>query len=162
MGTDRSLGSPGLRRRRALGVPIDASAAEVKQAYRKTLLLWHPDKLEAQSGGDAARFRAAQEAWEMLGSETMRRVYDCGALPRREKPAVVPEPQPASEGSGQPGSGSMDVANWSYYPWLPWVPAMNPSRGASQGRRHYAGSVNYTSGRSPTGFGTAAEEQPSR
>ncbi|CAK9096194.1 DnaJ homolog subfamily C member 7 homolog [Durusdinium trenchii] len=48
----------------ALGVPIDASAAEVKQAYRKTLLLWHPDK----SGGDAARFRAAQEAWEMLGS----------------------------------------------------------------------------------------------
>eukprot|EP00913_Durusdinium_trenchii_P007400 g6959.t1 len=96
----------------ALGVPIDASAAEVKQAYRKTLLLWHPDK----SGGDAARFRAAQEAWEMLGSDTMRRVYDCGVLPRGRR-----------EGSATLGTS------------------------LAQGRRHYAGSVNYTTGRSPTG-----------
>ncbi|CAK9024402.1 unnamed protein product [Durusdinium trenchii] len=101
----------------ALGVPIDASAAEVKQAYRKTLLLWHPDK----SGGDAARFRAAQEAWEMLGSDTMRRVYDCGVLPRGRR-----EGSTASEGATLGTS-------------------------LAQGRRHYAGSVNYTTGRSPTG-----------
>ncbi|CAJ1430282.1 unnamed protein product, partial [Effrenium voratum] len=75
---------------RALQVPADATSAQVKQAYRKALLLWHPDK----SGGDAARFRAAQEAWETLGSEIMRRVYDCGSLGEKSRPRP-PAPGPA-------------------------------------------------------------------
>ncbi|CAE7038448.1 DNAJC30 [Symbiodinium sp. CCMP2592] len=70
---------------RALGIPADASSAEVKAAYRKALLLFHPDK----AGGDAERFRAVQEAWELIGTETMRRVYNFGALSVPARPTTT-------------------------------------------------------------------------
>eukprot|EP00931_Biecheleriopsis_adriatica_P108378 TRINITY_DN82689_c0_g1_i1.p1 TRINITY_DN82689_c0_g1~~TRINITY_DN82689_c0_g1_i1.p1 ORF type:complete len:319 (+),score=79.94 TRINITY_DN82689_c0_g1_i1:42-998(+) len=66
---------------RALGTACDCSDGEVRQAYRRAVLLWHPDK----PGGDLERFRAAQEAWEMLGSDTLRHVYDFGAVGGRER-----------------------------------------------------------------------------
>lgn len=35
-----------------LGVSQDASAAEVKKAYRKLAMLWHPDRIPANAGSD--------------------------------------------------------------------------------------------------------------
>jgi molecular chaperone DnaJ len=58
-----------------LGVSKSASAAEIKKAYRKKAIAHHPDK----NPGDAEaekKFKAAAEAYEVLGDEQKRAKYD--------------------------------------------------------------------------------------
>lgn len=54
-----------------LGVPKDASAADIKKAYRKLVMKEHPDK-----GGDPEKFKAIQAAYETLSDDDKRRAYD--------------------------------------------------------------------------------------
>src|SRR3954452_25533622 len=52
----------------ALGVPKNASADEIKEAYRKLVPQYHPDK----NPGDAAaetRFKEMQHAYDVLSDE---------------------------------------------------------------------------------------------
>ncbi len=55
-----------------LGVPRDASADEIKRAYRKLAHAYHPDK----PGGDEAKFREVNEAYRVLVDEKKRAQYD--------------------------------------------------------------------------------------
>ena len=58
-----------------LGVNKSASQAEIKKAYRKKAIQYHPDK----NPGDAeaeAMFKKAAEAYEVLGDEQKRSRYD--------------------------------------------------------------------------------------
>lgn len=58
-----------------LGVKEDASDEDIKKAYRKLSLKYHPDK----NVGDeffADRFREVQEAYEVLSDSEQRKVYD--------------------------------------------------------------------------------------
>ena len=57
-----------------LGVQRDASAADIKKAYRKQALLNHPDK----HGGDEARFIRVTVAYDVLRDEVKRSRYDRG------------------------------------------------------------------------------------
>jgi len=58
----------------ALGVPTDASADEIKRAYRKMARKFHPD---VSSGADAdAKFKAAGAAYEVLSDPEKRAAYD--------------------------------------------------------------------------------------
>ena len=60
-----------------LGVDRRASAAEIKKAYRKQALLSHPDK----NPGDevaASFFRKVAAAYDVLGNESKRALYDQG------------------------------------------------------------------------------------
>ena len=60
---------------RVLGVAKDASAAEVKTAYRKLARANHPDS----NPGDAKKhdtFKAVAEAYDVVGDETKRAKYD--------------------------------------------------------------------------------------
>jgi len=63
-----------------LGVCRDASDEELKRAYRKLALRWHPDK-HAQSDGAVqaeadARFKQLQDAWALLSVAETRAAYD--------------------------------------------------------------------------------------
>jgi molecular chaperone DnaJ len=55
-----------------LGIPRTASKEEVKKAYRAAAHKYHPDK----SGGDEAKFKEANEAYQVLGDEAKRAQYD--------------------------------------------------------------------------------------
>jgi len=55
-----------------LGVSKDASADEIKKAFRKAAVLHHPDK----EGGDEAKFKEINEAYEVLKDQQKRQRYD--------------------------------------------------------------------------------------
>lgn len=55
-----------------LGIKKDASADEIKKAYRKAAVKYHPDK----EGGDEAKFKEASEAYDVLKDSAKRQRYD--------------------------------------------------------------------------------------
>lgn len=55
-----------------LGVSKDASEDEIKRAYRRLAHKYHPDK----PGGDAARFKEINEAYQVLSNQKKRAEYD--------------------------------------------------------------------------------------
>ena len=55
-----------------LGVSRDASADDIKKAYRKMAHKYHPDK----QGGDEEKFKEINEAYQVLGNEQKRSQYD--------------------------------------------------------------------------------------
>uniref|UniRef100_A0A7S1VFB2 J domain-containing protein n=1 Tax=Grammatophora oceanica TaxID=210454 RepID=A0A7S1VFB2_9STRA len=56
---------------KTLGVPKDASASQLKKAYRKLALKHHPDK-----GGSEEKFKEITEAYDVLGDDEKRKRYD--------------------------------------------------------------------------------------
>ncbi|MET3530788.1 molecular chaperone DnaJ [Chryseobacterium flavum] len=58
-----------------LGISQDASEEDVKKAYRKLSLKYHPDKND-NDDFFADRFREIQEAYETLSDPVRRRTYD--------------------------------------------------------------------------------------
>lgn len=63
----------------ALGVKRTANREEIKKAYHKLALKYHPDKSKATNA--AERFRCINEAYEILKDEHKRDVYDRFDLP---------------------------------------------------------------------------------
>ncbi len=55
-----------------LGIAKGASADEIKKAFRKLAVKYHPDK----EGGDEAKFKEANEAYEVLKDSSKRQRYD--------------------------------------------------------------------------------------
>jgi len=55
-----------------LGVSKSASADEIKKAFRKAAVKYHPDK----EGGDEAKFKEVNEAYEVLKDQQKRQRYD--------------------------------------------------------------------------------------
>lgn len=58
-----------------LGVEKSASQDEIKKAYRKNALKYHPDKNPGDSQAEA-QFKRISEAYEVLSDEQKRQVYD--------------------------------------------------------------------------------------
>ncbi|XP_063986579.1 DPH4 homolog [Diachasmimorpha longicaudata] len=50
----------------------DSSQDEIKRAYRRLALLYHPDK----SSTNSKKFQALEEAWRILSDPESRRKYD--------------------------------------------------------------------------------------
>lgn len=57
-----------------LGVTKNASAQEIKTAYRKLALKWHPDR--NKTAGAAERFKEINRAFEVLSDSKKKEAYD--------------------------------------------------------------------------------------
>ena len=58
-----------------LGVDKKASAAEIKKAYRKLAIKYHPDKNPGSKEAEE-KFKEAAEAYSVLSDEQKRQQYD--------------------------------------------------------------------------------------
>ena len=58
----------------SLGVSSSASLADIKKAFRQQASLHHPDR--NSDPGAPARFRAVQEAYDVLSDDGKRLAYD--------------------------------------------------------------------------------------
>ena len=60
-----------------LGVPKNASEDEIKKAYRKLAMKYHPDRNQGEEAKKAEeKFKEAKEAYEMLSDGQKRAAYD--------------------------------------------------------------------------------------
>jgi DnaJ-class molecular chaperone len=77
-----------------LGISQNATADEVRSAFRRLAKQFHPD----HHTGSSARFREIQEAYAVLGNRRRRRDYERSIrkiLPKRPlRPSAYPEPEP--------------------------------------------------------------------
>ena len=59
-----------------LGVSKTASADEIKKAYRKQALEWHPDRHKDNKEAAEKKFKEINEAYQVLGDPGKRQQYD--------------------------------------------------------------------------------------
>ena len=59
-----------------LGVPRNASDAEIKKAYRKLAMQYHPDRNPGKEKWANEKFKEINEAYGVLGDPQKRRQYD--------------------------------------------------------------------------------------
>jgi molecular chaperone DnaJ len=85
-----------------LGVNRDASEEDIKKAYRKLAMKYHPDR-NPDSKESEDRFKEAKEAYEVLSEPDKRRAYDAYGH------AGV-NPQMGGMGHGDPGFGGFAEA----------------------------------------------------
>ena len=77
-----------------LGVPLDAAPEEIRSAFRKLALQYHPDQLRE---AEAARFREISEAYEVLSDPVRRARYDRGLRRSPARPIGADTRAPAAE-----------------------------------------------------------------
>ena len=59
-----------------LGVNKTASADEIKKAYRKQALEWHPDRHKDEKEAAEKRFKEINEAYQVLSDPQKKNAYD--------------------------------------------------------------------------------------
>ncbi|MBP0589807.1 J domain-containing protein [Paraburkholderia sp. LEh10] len=59
-----------------LGVSQDATTEEIKRAYRKAAMKWHPDRNAGQEDAARAAFQEIKDAYAILSDEDQRKIYD--------------------------------------------------------------------------------------
>lgn len=84
-----------------LGVAPSAGESDLKKAYRKAALKYHPDK----PTGDTEKFKEISEAFDILSNADKRQVYDDYGLEaaRGNAPAGGENPFAGAGGGGGPG-----------------------------------------------------------
>ena len=59
-----------------LGVPENASEEEIKKAFRKQAIRWHPDKNPDNAEEAEERFQEINNAYEIVSDKRKRAYYD--------------------------------------------------------------------------------------
>jgi DnaJ-class molecular chaperone len=95
-----------------LEVSKDASASEIKSAYRKQALEWHPDKHSDNKDAAEKRFKEVNEAYQILSDGQKRKAYD-----QFGHNAFTPGGMPGSGAGGFGGfnQGQSPFGTWRVY-----------------------------------------------
>ena len=112
-----------------LGVPKNASADEIKKAYRKLAREHHPDA----SGGDEARFKEIQGAYDLLSDPEKRQAYDTfgstnGRAGGASTSAAAPGRSSPTSTSPTSSAASSAAARASAAPCRSAAPTSRPTR----------------------------------
>jgi len=92
-----------------LGVSKSASADEIKKAYRKQAIDWHPDKHKDDKDVAEKRFKEINEAYQILSDSQKRAAYD-----QYGHAAFSPGGMSGGFGNGQTGGGPFG-GGWHVY-----------------------------------------------
>jgi hypothetical protein len=77
-----------------LQLPLQASAPELRQAFRHLSKRYHPDTTTLPAPEAAEAFRRLQQAYLTLSDPERRRAYDAALLALSPLPSPRPQPQP--------------------------------------------------------------------
>jgi DnaJ-class molecular chaperone len=111
-----------------LGVSKGASAAEIKNAFRKLAKKLHPDANKHDPRA-ASRFAELNAAYEILGEEVKRKAFDRGEIDSEGKPRFQ-----GFEGFGGRGRGFGREGNFETFSW-----GGDGSRGGGRGFGGFSG-----------------------
>lgn len=144
----------------ALGIAREAGADQIKKAYRKLALRWHPDKNPGNVEEAGKKFKVISEAYSVLSDAEQRRQYDF-ELNHPRPPTPPPEPEPSSSGergafATHHGAGpAAPPHKRHYHPDDPNNPAYQP--GGWGGARPAGRAQHCGFGGSPFSFGRAED-----
>ncbi|KAJ2535125.1 DnaJ sub B member 6 [Coemansia sp. RSA 1935] len=88
-----------------LGIHATATLAEIKKAYRKLSLQWHPDKNPSNREAAEEKFKQLSEAYSVLSDSDTRALYDrygSDGLKRGFQPSSAPHAAHSAHSHGQP------------------------------------------------------------
>ncbi|KAI9149408.1 Psi protein [Paramyrothecium foliicola] len=89
-----------------LGIKPDVSQDDIKKAYRKMALKWHPDK-NKDNPNAAEKFKECSQAYEILSDPEKRKVYDQYGLEFLLRGGAAPPPGAEKGGNPFAGAGEM-------------------------------------------------------
>ena len=90
---------------KTLGVPRNATTDEIKKAFRKLARQHHPD-----AGGDEAKFKEINEAYEVLSDDKKRALYDQYGTAKENE---IPQGWTSVQGAGGPFTVNFeDFGSW--------------------------------------------------
>ena len=80
-----------------LGIAFDAKSDEIKEAFRKLAIEYHPDKNLNNPDYDSEKFYKVYEAYETLNDEEKRKIYNDTQLILIKSNEIIRQPKSAEE-----------------------------------------------------------------
>ena len=80
-----------------LGIAFDAGSDEIKEAFRKLAIEYHPDKNMNNPNYDSEKFYKVYEAYETLNEEDKRKIYNETQLILIKSNEIIRQPKTAEE-----------------------------------------------------------------
>lgn len=101
---------------RELGIPEEASEEEIKVAFRKKAMRWHPDRNKAEDAEEI--FKRIKTAYDVLSDAERRRDYDAQRGPSRRQPVWPTGRRHAGSGPARTGGRKgADIRRAIEVPW---------------------------------------------
>lgn len=114
---------------KTLGVPRNATEEEIKKAFRKLARQHHPD-----AGGDEAKFKEINEAYEVLSDKKKRNLYDQYGTAKESQ-----IPYGWGGGAGAGGMGGIGDMFSGFGSWAEVLESIRSGNGAFGGNWDFSG-----------------------